>query len=125
MATAAPGVVLVVDDNADTNEALRAILDLRRYESVAAFDGRDALVQLRTGLRPAVIVLDLLMPNLDGWGVLRELVADPELRHIPVVIYSALRERVADGVAAYVPKGDDPDVLLNVIAGLSSGPLSS
>ena len=66
VATASPGVVLVVDDNADTNEALRAILDLRGYESAAAFDGRDALTQLRAGLRPAVIVLDLAMPNLDG-----------------------------------------------------------
>ena len=95
----------------------------RGYESAAAFDGRDALAQLRAALRPAVIVLDLAMPNLDGWGTLRELVADPELRHIPVVIYSAMRERVREGVAAYVPKGDD--ILLNVIAGVCPRPLSS
>ena len=51
--------------------------------------------------------------------------ADPELRHIPVVIYSAMRDRMRERVAAYVPKGDDPDILLNVIAGLCSRPLSS
>jgi len=109
--------ILVVDDNAETVGALVAVLELRGYETVSAFDGLDALTQLRAGLRPALVVLDWMMPNLDGRGFLEHIAADPEFGKIPVVIYSAIAHRVlADDVAATVPKGTDPDVLLNAVA---------
>src|SRR5262245_17033986 len=57
-------LVLVVEDNLETADVLRRILALRNYRVVAAYDGLDAMKMLRDGLRPAVIVLDLSMPNM-------------------------------------------------------------
>src|SRR5262245_42729303 len=112
--------VLIVEDNASTNEALTILLNMCGYFAISANNGHEALTMLRSGLRPAVIVLDLMMPFVDGWEVLRETAADAALRRIPVVVYSSVgRERIPVGVAAYVPKGGDPDVLLAAIASLA------
>ena len=73
--------VLVIDDNAETNAALSAVLQLRGYETVSAHDGLDALTQLRAGLQPSLIVLDWMMPNLDGRGFLRSEEHTSELSH--------------------------------------------
>ena len=110
-------MILVVDDNTETTAALVAVLHVRGYETASAHDGLDALVQLRAGLRPSLIVLDWMMPRLDGRGFLDEVVTDPQLRTIPIVIYSAVGNRVVvNGVAATLPKSVDPDVLLDVVA---------
>ena len=116
------GPILVVDDNAETSEALVAVLHLQGYATVAAHDGLDALGQLRAGLRPSLIVLDWMMPNLDGRGFLDEVAADQHFSRIPVVIYSAAGYRiVVDGVAATLSKSVDPDVLLDVVARFAGG----
>jgi len=118
--------VLVVEDNASTNEALTILLSMCGYFAISANNGHEALTMLRAGLRPAVIVLDLMMPFVDGWEVLRETAADPTLERIPVVVYSSAgRERIPVGVAAYVPKVSDPDVLLDAINNLARPPLAS
>jgi CheY-like chemotaxis protein len=112
----ADGPILVVDDNAETTAALVAVLELRGYETVAAHDGLDALAQFRTGLRPSLIVLDWMMPNLDGRGFLDKVSGDPQLKVIPIVVYSAAGYRiVVDGVAATLSKSADPDILLDLI----------
>src|SRR5437660_309842 len=72
--------ILVVDDNAETVAALAAMLELRGYETVSALDGLDALVQLRAGLRPSLIVLDWMMPNLDGRGFLERVAGERKPR---------------------------------------------
>jgi sigma-B regulation protein RsbU (phosphoserine phosphatase) len=111
------GPILIVDDNVETTAALVAVLELRGYETISAHDGLDALGQLRDGLRPRLIVLDWLMPNLDGRGFLESVAADDELGSIPIIVYSALGSRVlARNVAAIISKADDPDVLLDVVA---------
>ena len=114
------GPILVVDDNAATSAALVAVLELRDYETVVAYDGLDAFAQLRAGLRPSLIVLDWMMPNLDGCGFLEKVGADPQLKAIPVVVYSAVGYCiVADDVAATLSKSVDPAVLLDVVARLT------
>ena len=119
MARFDPGVVLIVDDNVDTNEALATILEYRGYDPVSAYDGHDALCRLRSGLRPSVIVLDLAMPNVDGRTFLREIMTDGRLSGIPVVVHSARLDGVPlYGVAACVAKGQHPDVLLTIIGSL-------
>ena len=111
------GPILVVDDNAETMAALVAVLHLRRYATVSAHDGLDALAHLRAGLRPRLIVLDWLMPKLDGRGFLDAVARDEHLATIPIVIYSAVGNRViADGVAATLSKSINPDVLLDIVA---------
>src|SRR2546428_350964 len=71
--------VLVVDDDLAVRESMRSVLEGEGYAVTAAENGLEALQHLRNGLRPEVILLDLLMPVMDGWQFLRELRQDPEL----------------------------------------------
>lgn len=109
--------VLVVEDNLETADVLRRILALRDFRVVAACDGIDAMALLHRGLRPAAIVLDLAMPNLDGRTFRSALLALPDLADIPVVVYSVDQgENPVPGVVGHVRKGvDTPDVLLGLV----------
>jgi two-component system cell cycle response regulator DivK len=80
--------VLIVDDSADGREMLGEYLKLRGFAVLEAFDGEMALVEARTR-RPAVILMDLQMPGLDGWEATRRLKADTATRDIIVVALTA------------------------------------
>jgi len=81
----APGArILVVDDNTDMREYLRRLL-AERWRIDVAGDGEQALASMRTN-RPDLVVADVMMPNLDGFAMLRAVRADEALRHTPVVI---------------------------------------
>ncbi|WP_144150506.1 response regulator [Paraburkholderia sp. BCC1885] len=80
--------VLVVDDNADLRDYMRRILSQAGHAVTVAVDGLDALEAVRTEV-PDLIVSDVMMPRLDGFGLLRELRGDPELRETPVLLLSA------------------------------------
>jgi CheY-like chemotaxis protein len=80
--------ILVVDDDNDIRESLIELLEFEGYAAFGAANGKDALDQLRR--HPAsVILLDLMMPVMDGFEFRREQLADPQLSGIPVVIVSA------------------------------------
>lgn len=83
------GRVLLVDDDADIRESLRDLLTDEGYEVLCARDGREALDVLLAGERPSLIVLDLIMPVMDGVEFLTHLRADPDLASLPVVVASA------------------------------------
>ena len=91
-----PAVVLVAEDSMVVRALLRAQLRDRGYEVVEAVDGEQA-VAVAAEKRPDVILLDIEMPRLDGFGALERLKADPELRDIPVVFISG-RTTAADAV---------------------------
>jgi len=120
--------VLLVDDDCGSTEALGLYLQLFDVASVAVPTGLGALELLRSGFRPGVIVLDLMMPELDGFGFRAAQLADGELAAIPVIICSAGYEArtVAErlGVAAFLPKPVRPPELLQTIrrVGGSSSP---
>lgn len=80
--------VLVVDDDADIREQLAEILADEGYEVITAANGREALDHLHHGRRPALILLDLFMPVMDGWALHEELKKDPRLGDVPVVLLS-------------------------------------
>lgn len=86
-----PRLVLVVDDDADVREAFEAVLNAEGYRVVTEPNGEEALRALRAGLRPCLILLDLMMPVKDGWQFRAEQRADPELADIPTVVVSARR----------------------------------
>ena len=86
-----PRLVLVVDDDADVREAFEAVLHAEGYRVATVSDGEEALQVLRAGLRPCLILLDLMMPVKDGWQFRAEQRADPELAAIPTVVVSARR----------------------------------
>src|SRR5690349_16999267 len=83
------GLVLLIDDDEDLREALADILDEHGYQVVHAGNGQKALELLRAGLRPGLMLLDLMMPVMDGAQFRAEQRADPALRGIPVVVLSA------------------------------------
>lgn len=81
--------VMVVDDDADLREALSMVLELEGVQAITACDGADALAKLRAGERPALILLDLMMPNMNGAEFRSAQQQDPALSGIPVVLISA------------------------------------
>lgn len=111
--------ILLVEDNADTQTALKVLLELYGYAVVIAGDGQDALDRLRGGLQPGVIVLDLMMARKDGFQFRAEQLADPQLAPIPVIIASGdgnvERKALALGVYAYVHKPIEIDEFLELI----------
>ena len=89
--------VLVVEDDAGTREGLELLLEQHGFDVVTASNGNDALRQLRSGLHPGLILLDLRMPEKNGWQFRVEQVLDPGLATIPIVAYSGDPEAHADG----------------------------
>jgi CheY-like chemotaxis protein len=111
--------VLIVEDEVDLREMMAQLLELEGVSSATAANGREALAYLRDGNRPDVILLDLMMPVMDGWEFLRHQRADAHLAQVPVIVLSALdRSHVGDVPAAeYLGKPLDFARLLNLIRG--------
>lgn len=107
--------MLVVDDDAGIREALVAILEEEGYSVAAADDGEAALVAARDRA-PAIILLDLMMPRMNGWEVVEALARDPALRAVPVCVLSAFADRAPAGVAAVLRKPIEIDGLIAVVA---------
>jgi CheY-like chemotaxis protein len=81
--------VLLVDDDFAILDGLSEFLEGQGFSVVSASNGIDALSQLRLGLQVDAIVLDVMMPMMDGWDFRAEQLADPLLRDIPVIVISA------------------------------------
>jgi CheY-like chemotaxis protein len=84
-----PPRLLLVDDEDAIRESLGEALEDDGFEVVTAANGREALEILRNQPRPSAILLDLMMPVMDGWEFRREQLNDPSLRDIPVLVISA------------------------------------
>ncbi|MDQ6682439.1 MAG: response regulator [Chloroflexota bacterium] len=82
-------MVLVVDDEPAIRQMLEDILGGEGHQVVTVPDGRAALQRLHDGLLPCLILLDLMMPRLNGWQLAAHLRADPRLRPIPFVLIAA------------------------------------
>jgi CheY-like chemotaxis protein len=94
--------VLIVDDDPDIRDAVGECLRYEGYDVHSAADGRDALDRLEFGLKPDVILLDLMMPVLNGFDVLQVLQSRPDWKSIPVVIVSANRGYEAEDLSGAV-----------------------
>lgn len=84
--------ILVVDDDPDIRETVADVLQDEGHTVQVASNGREALDLLRDGQGaplPELVLLDLMMPELDGWGFLAEVERDPRLASLPVVVFSA------------------------------------
>ncbi len=112
--------ILVVDDDRDIRETLAEVLEVAGHTVSKASNGGEALDALRA--KPAeVILLDLMMPVMDGWTFVREQQADAALADIPIVVVTAAPvDAPIPGVRAYLPKPFDLDRLLSVVAEVAS-----
>jgi CheY-like chemotaxis protein len=82
--------VLVVDDDPDIRDTIAEVLGDEGYPVALACNGREALALLGTArAKPSLILLDLMMPELDGWGFMAEVQKVPRLAAIPVIVFSA------------------------------------
>ncbi len=89
------GTVLVVEDNADEAQMIRMILEPEGYRVTLAPDGQAGLEQVEVG-KPDLIILDVMMPILDGFAMCAKLREDPEYKTIPVILLTAVADRVRD-----------------------------
>jgi CheY-like chemotaxis protein len=113
-------LVLIVDDNPDNRDVYATFLAYKGYRTETAADGLEGL--LKAGLaRPAVIVMDLAMPRLDGWEAMRLLRASPNTRDIPLIClsgFTALQDRqraLAAGADLFLAKPLVPEELLEAL----------
>jgi CheY-like chemotaxis protein len=117
-------MVLVVDDESDIRQAVAEVLSYEGYQVLAACDGADALAKVRA-YHPELVLLDLMMPRMDGWEFRRAQMGDPEVCRIPVVVLSAL-ESGPDGLDAegYIGKPFEMDELVSAVRRYASRPVA-
>jgi CheY-like chemotaxis protein len=119
--------VVLVEDDRRSVELISAYLEGADVDVAVARDGHEGLELIRS-LHPAAVVLDVRLPRVDGWEVLRTLKADPATSSTPVIVVSVLDERskgMALGAAEYLVKPVGRDDLLRALASvhvLSSAP---
>ncbi|MBZ8135416.1 response regulator [Afifella sp. IM 167] len=119
----ARGTVLIVDDESATREALSNVFAGEGYRVLTAAGGKEGL-RLAREERPIAIILDIIMPDPDGWTVLRALKQDPELRDIPVILATVLGDRdmgLALGAAEHLTKPVDSLELKQLLGRLVAG----
>ncbi len=125
-----PKKILIVDDDPDLVEAVSMILEAKNYEVSAAYGGIEGLQKAKSE-NPDLIVLDVMMPDKDGYAVCKELKADPQLRNIPVLLLTAVVSKIATtrytqqmGMETeaddYIDKPVEPEVLVKRIETLLS-----
>ena len=115
--------VLIAEDNAVNRELLRESLEMRGYDVTEACDGQEALLKI-TESQPDILLLDLGMPVLDGFGTIRKIRENPSLSSLPVLAVTAYamrddREKVLNsGFDGYLSKPIDPSALDRELARL-------
>lgn len=116
-------VLLVVDDDADSRDLLRRMLEKEGFDVLLAGNGPDALRAAREH-HPDLITLDVMMPSMDGWAVLSALKEDPATAGIPVVMLTMVEDRpmgYALGASEYLTKPVDKTRVLEAVARLVPG----
>jgi len=116
-------LVLVVDDEEMTRQMLSTLLKLDGYDCMEAVDGLDAL-EKALAFKPSAIILDVMMPKLDGISVCKKLRADPITENVPIIILSGQAhansegEGLEAGANAYMRKPMDPKGMLRLLKDL-------
>ena len=114
--------VLIVEDDPDSREMFVELLRGAGYSVIAARTGKDAMAFLAVNPPPDVILLDMFMPEMDGWQFRRAQESDPRLASVPVVVVSAVgaaqNSAVRSGAAAFLPKPVTAEDLLNALGKL-------
>ena len=119
--------VLVIDDDPEASEIIGRFLAKDGFEVVTADSGSEGL-QLAHEIQPAAITLDVLMPEMDGWSVLRALKADPHLRNIPVIMLTMVDDKSRGytlGATDYLSKPVDRELLHRTLARYHTADASS
>jgi DNA-binding response OmpR family regulator len=117
--------ILIVDDEEDILKVLRFRLEANSYEVLIASDGQEGLNKARSE-KPDLIILDLMLPKLDGYKVCRMLKFDETYKAIPIIIFTAKAQKKDEelgmemGADAYISKPFEPEILLGKMKELLS-----
>jgi DNA-binding response OmpR family regulator len=114
--------ILIVDDDPDILDAITTILETQPYRLKTARDGKQCMVMVNEEI-PDLLILDLLMPHMDGWGVIREMRSEPRFNTVPIMILTTVIEdasrrryeletNMAMDVQDYVQKPVRPEELI-------------
>ena len=116
--------VLIVEDDPDIRETLQHLLQSSGYEAPAAANGREALDLLGTIPRPCLVLLDLMMPVMDGWAFLTALDQNDSLADVPIVIVSAYTDKAGtlERAQQVLKKPVDINALMEVVRQHCGGP---
>ena len=113
--------ILIIDDEKLIVKATSLVIKLAGYQIASAYDGKEGL-RLARKEKPDLILLDIMMPGMDGWQVLELLKSDETLAHIPVIVFTAKeyikgrRKSVSAGAVDYVTKPFEPEELMQAIS---------
>lgn len=108
--------VLIVEDDEAIRETMQLALEMRGYEVVTAGNGKEGIALLKTRPKPCLILLDLMMPVMDGWGFVTALEHDPKLERIPVVVVTAFTNQAGPiNVESIIAKPIPLDVLYDTV----------
>lgn len=113
--------VLVVEDEEDLREMIRDALGDHGYDVVTAREGQEALDQLTRMPRPCMVLLDLLMPGMNGWDFLERFRALPDTADVPVVIHSSVQEDLPKAATRILRKPASLEAMLAVVRELCPG----
>lgn len=113
--------ILVVDDSQTVREMIRARLEANGFDVITAADGQEAISKT-TGLAPDLIIMDIVMPVMDGYTALRELRKNTETRSIPVIMFTVIEEEymrdllVFEKISGFIEKDAGNEELLNKVS---------
>lgn len=99
-------VVVCIEDEPEMIDLVKLILGRKGFELVGAVGGREGLETVRT-LKPDLVLLDLMMPDMDGWEVYQQMKTDEELKSIPVIVVTAKAQSIDKVLGLHIAKVDD------------------
>jgi DNA-binding response OmpR family regulator len=99
-------VVICIEDEPEMIDLVQLILGRKGFELVGAVGGREGLETVRR-LKPDLVLLDLMMPDMDGWEVYQQMKADDELKSIPVIVVTAKAQSIDKVLGLHIAKVDD------------------
>jgi DNA-binding response OmpR family regulator len=98
--------VVCIEDEPEMIDLIKLILGRKGFELAGAMGGREGLELIRR-LKPDLVLLDLMMPDMDGWEVYQQIKSDDELKHIPVIIVTAKAQSIDKVLGLHIAKVDD------------------
>ncbi len=104
--SAAKRTVVCIEDESEMIDLIRLILGRRGFELTGATGGAEGLEAVRR-IKPDLVLLDLMMPGMDGWEVYQQMKADEDLKHIPVIIVTAKAQSIDKVLGLHIAKVDD------------------
>lgn len=108
------GTVVIADDHDDLRTSLTELLVEARYETRAAANGQEALALARGLSERAVMVVDLMMPELSGWELIEQVRQDPELQWLPIIIITGFPRKSPPGILVLKKPFDPHELLVSV-----------